>query len=240
MPSPSHDLPVSDAAGVRTAAIEDSYFEYDRPEIRALVPATAQRVLDVGCGGGAFGAALKAERGIQVMGVELFPDAAARAAERLDEVAIANLDGATELPFDEAAFDAITFGDVLEHLRDPQELLRTARRYLAPGGVIVCSIPNIKHWSVIRDLLARDRWEYKDAGLLDRTHVRFFTLEEIDVMMGETGYEVEHLEAVNMGDMPDSMQIVVHAAQVLGADPDECEARMNAYQYLVVARPAGA
>jgi SAM-dependent methyltransferase len=227
------------AAGVRRADIEDNYFEWDRPEIRALVPASARRVLDVGCGGGAFGAALKAERDIEVKGVELFPDAAARAAERLDEVAVANLDGAGELPFEESYFDAITFGDVLEHLRDPAGLLRTARRYLAPGGVIVCSIPNVKHWTVVFDLLVKDRWKYEDAGLLDRTHVHFFTLEEIDVMMQETGYEVAHVQATNMGNIPPQLGLLVETAGVLGADRDECEARLNAYQYLVVAKPTG-
>jgi 2-polyprenyl-3-methyl-5-hydroxy-6-metoxy-1,4-benzoquinol methylase len=153
-------------------------------------------------------------------------------------VEVADLDGATELPFEEAYFDAITFGDVLEHLRDPHGLLRTARRYLAPDGVIVCSIPNVKHWTVVFELLVKDRWEYTDAGLLDRTHVHFFTLEEIGLMMEETGFEVTHASPVDMGKLPDSLQLLPQAAEVLGADRDECEARLNAYQYLVVAKPA--
>jgi 2-polyprenyl-3-methyl-5-hydroxy-6-metoxy-1,4-benzoquinol methylase len=226
------------AAGVRRSDIEDNYFEFDRPEIRELVPQRAKRVLDVGCGGGAFGAALKAERGIEVKGVELFPDAAARAADRLDEVQIANLDGADSLPFEEGYFDAITFGDVLEHLRDPHGLLATAKRYLAPGGVIVASIPNVKHWTVVFSLLVQDRWEYTDAGLLDRTHVHFFTLEEIGLMLEETGYEALHVGSVNMGSIPKQLELLIETARVLGAEADECEARLNAYQYLIVAKPA--
>jgi 2-polyprenyl-3-methyl-5-hydroxy-6-metoxy-1,4-benzoquinol methylase len=226
------------AAGVRPegADAEDRYYQGSREDLRALVPDRARRVLDVGCGAGALGAALRAERGIEVAGIEFFADAAEIAARRLDHLVVANLDEVDELPFDEGSFDAMTFGDVLEHLRDPHRLLRVLRRYLAPGGVIACSIPNVKHWSVVVPLLVGDRWAYTDSGLLDRTHVHLFTLEEIGVMLDETGYEAIDVRPVHVPGPPPVAALARYAAG-LGADALEVEARLNAYQYLVAARP---
>jgi SAM-dependent methyltransferase len=224
------------AAGIRRAdAEDDGYFEWTRPEVRALVPPTARRVLDVGCGAGALGGALSAVRGIEVVGIELFADAAARAAERLDDVVVCDLDALTELPFPAAHFDAMVFGDVLEHLRDPHRLLRVLRRYLAPDGAIVCSIPNVKHWSVVLPLLFEDRWTYQDCGLLDRTHVHLFTLEEFGALLEQTGFEgVEVRVVCEPGPRP--VFALAEYASRFGADAGEVAARLNAYQYLVVAR----
>jgi 2-polyprenyl-3-methyl-5-hydroxy-6-metoxy-1,4-benzoquinol methylase len=225
------------AAGVRRPdSEEDGYFEWDRPELRELVPETARRVLDVGCGAGALGGALRDERGIEVVGVELFADAAARAAERLDDVVVADLDTVAELPYPHGHFDAMVFGDVLEHLRDPHRLLRALRPYLADDGVIVCSIPNVKHWSVVAPLLVRDHWRYTDSGLLDRTHLHFFTLEEIGEMLAETGFAVDRLKQV-VDPVPAELDCLSETAARLGADRTETAARLGVYQYMVVASP---
>jgi SAM-dependent methyltransferase len=232
----------SAAAGVRApeTGASDGYFDHVRPELAALVPEHARRIVDFGCGRGALGAHLKQRQGAEVIGVELFPDAAAVAAERLDQVVRADLDALDELPLEEDSVDVAIFGDVLEHLRDPHRLLRVARRYLKPFGRIVCSIPNVKHFSVVVPLLVADRFEYTDAGLLDRTHVHLFTLEEIDVMLRETGFEVASLGATNIGPLPERYRQLADLAGRLGADPRETAARLEAYQYLVVATPATA
>lgn len=223
-------------AGVRDGGAADEYFEFTRPELRALVPPTARRVLDVGCGAGALGAALKAERpGLEVVGLEGFPEAAERARGRLDDVFCLDLDALDALPDDAGTFDAMVFGDVLEHLRDPARLLRTLRGALAPDGVIVCSIPNVKHWTVVMPLLVHDRWEYQDAGLLDRTHVHFFTLEEIDLMLKDCGFEGRHVGVNDLAPLPRELTPLVDVAAAFGADRDETAARLGAYQYLIVA-----
>ena len=216
-----------------------AYFEFDRPELRALVPAGARRVLDVGCGAGALGAALREERGIEVAGLEISPAAAARAAERLDDVVETNLELLEELPFAPASFDAMIFGDVLEHLHDPHRLLRVLRPWLADGGALVCSIPNVGHWSVVLPLLANDRWPYADAGLLDRTHVHFFTLTEAEAMLRECGFALESAAATRISTPPPS-EAGELAALIggLGGDAAQAEQRLGAYQYLLVARPA--
>ncbi len=226
----------SRGAGVRDGGEADGYFEFTRPEIRQLVPASARRVLDVGCGAGALGAALKGERpGLEVVGLEGFPEAAERARARLDGVFCLDLDGLDTLPDDLGTFDAIVFGDVLEHLRDPARLLRTLRGALSDDGVIVCSIPNVKHWTVVMPLLVHDRWEYQDAGLLDRTHVHVFPLNEIDLMLRDCGFAPQHVGVNNLSPLPTELTPLVDLVAAFGADRDEAAARLGAYQYLVVA-----
>ena len=216
---------------------DDAYFEFDRPELRALVPADARRVLDVGCGAGALGGALREERGIEVMGLELSPDAAARARERLDAVVEADLDELDDLPFERGGFDAMVFGDVLEHLRDPHRLLRTLRPWLADDGALVCSIPNVAHWSVVLPLLTQDRWPYADAGLLDRTHVHFFTLTEAELMLRECGFTVESATMTLAQSPPPTVDHLTRFLTALGTDEQTTRQRLTAYQYLLVARP---
>ncbi|MDP8943322.1 MAG: class I SAM-dependent methyltransferase [Actinomycetota bacterium] len=229
------------APGVRGASVgegaDDAYYHSSRPDLRALIPADARRALDVGCGAGALGAALKEERGMEVHGIELFPDAAAVAAERLDAVITADLETLDALPVPRDYFDAMTFGDVLEHVHDPHRLLRVLRPYLAPGGLIACSIPNVKHWSVVFSLLVKDRWTYEDKGLLDRTHVHFFTLEEIDHMLQDTGFAPVSVQAI-ASPLPPALMPLAELAARFGAELDETVARLGAYQYVVVARRA--
>ena len=217
----------------------EQYFEFDRPELRALVPEGARRVLDVGCGAGALGAALKAERGVEVTGLELSPEAAARAAERLDRAIEANLEQLEELPFGAGYFEAMVFGDVLEHLHDPHRLLRTLRPWLADSGAIVCSIPNVGHWSVVLPLLASDRWTYQDAGLLDRTHVHFFTLTEAEAMLRECGFALRSAAATRLSAPPPPQMAELAALLAsFGTDQRAAEQRLTAYQYLLLAHPA--
>jgi 2-polyprenyl-3-methyl-5-hydroxy-6-metoxy-1,4-benzoquinol methylase len=225
-------------AGVREEAGDQSYFEHTRPELRALVPIEARRVLDVGCGGGALGATLKAERpGCEVVGLEGFPEAAARARGRLDDVLCLDLDSLEALPPDAGKFDALVFGDVLEHLRDPLRLLRTLLPALADDGVLVLSIPNVKHWTVLYPLLVKDRWTYEDAGLLDRTHVHFFTGATVAEMLRELGLDLVHLGVNDLAPLPPELEPLAGLAEALGGDRAEAAARLGAYQYLLVARP---
>ena len=236
--------PEAPAAGVRAADVgdggHDAYYTGDREDIRALLPAGARRVLDVGCGAGTLGAALKAQTGAEVVGLELFEEAAALAETRLDAVHRVDLQTLTELPYPDGYFDAMTFGDVLEHMHDPHGLLRTLRRYLADGGTIVCSIPNVKHWTVVMDLIVRDRWTYDDKGLLDRTHVHFFTLEEIGDMLDEVGFDADTVQATTIGPAPPAVEQLAGFAAAFGQPRDEVLARLNAYQYLVRARRSDA
>lgn len=148
-----------------------------------------KRVLEFGCAGGAVSQALS-QRGCRVVGVELDPDLASRAKEFCEEVIVAD---AEELDFDEAfggqTFDVAVFGDVLEHLREPVQLLRRARPFLAPEGYVVASIPNVAHGAV-RLALFKGRFRYTPEGLLDETHLRFFTHASMRKLFEEAGFQL--------------------------------------------------
>jgi spore maturation protein CgeB/ubiquinone/menaquinone biosynthesis C-methylase UbiE/Tfp pilus assembly protein PilF len=184
---------------VLSASPEDAYYECPRRELLQHVPGRARRVLDVGCGAGAFGHTLKQERGVEeVAGIELVETAAARAREVLDQVLVGNLEE-MDLPFPEGYFDCIVCGDVLEHLVDPAASLRKLARVLAPAGVIVISIPNVRFHDVV-GMLSLGFWTYADAGILDQTHLRFFTRAELPGLIQRAGLEVAELTPLNMRD----------------------------------------
>lgn len=154
----------------------------------------ARRVLDVGCATGYLGQALR-QRGATVVGLEVDPEMAEEARLVLDEVVVADLNQAPpSRHFDSGGFDAIVFADVLEHLLDPQAVLADAVSLLAEDGCVVVSLPNITHASM-RLALLQGRWDYTDEGILDRTHLRFFTRASLAAMVEAAGLEIETLSA---------------------------------------------
>jgi 2-polyprenyl-3-methyl-5-hydroxy-6-metoxy-1,4-benzoquinol methylase len=164
----------------------------------AMVPLDVATLLDVGCGTGGFGLALKQERSISVTGVETSAEAAAVAKGRLDRV----LEGSIDNHFESlkgSNFDCIVFNDVLEHMVDPWATLREAVLWLRPKGYVLASIPNVRYFQVLRGLLLRREWKYEDSGVLDRTHLRFFTASAVRELFESTGYRVLTLKGVNGG-----------------------------------------
>lgn len=152
----------------------------------------AHRVLDVGCWAGDLGRVL-IDRGCRVSGFEIDADAAAIAAEHLDAVVVGDLDAAPlSGHFEAGSFDAIIFADVLEHVMDPVGVLADSVRLLAPGGRIVISIPNVTHGS-LRLALLQGRWRTTDTGLLDRTHIRFFSREGLVRLVADAGLVIDAL-----------------------------------------------
>ena len=145
-----------------------------------------KRVLDIGCATGYLARALVAQ-GCTVSGVEYEADAAEQARPTLDRLLVGDLEELDLVEFfGREQFDALVFGDVLEHLRDPLAVLRRARPLLARGGCVVISVPNIAHGAA-RLALLKGRWEYRQLGLLDTTHLRFFTLASLREMLREAG-----------------------------------------------------
>ncbi len=181
---------VHSGAAVQAGGRPLSYYVQARPEVADLVPPECRRVLEIGCGAGELGRLLK-ERGCFVAGVELVPEAAEAARRHLDQVVTADVE-ADGLPFAPGSFDAVIFADVLEHLIDPWRVLREAAGLLAPGGRVIASVPNVQNADVIWRLL-RGRWDYRERGILDRGHLRFFTLHGIREMFEQARLAVERV-----------------------------------------------
>lgn len=155
------------------------------------MPDGVNRVLDVGCGAGATGYAIKHRSGAEVIGVALDTNAAGQAEERLDSVITDSLEELDDNAFPAGHFDCILCADVLEHMVDPWDALRKLHCWLSDDGVLIASLPNLRHITAELKTLT-DRWEYDPAGdILDKTHLRFFTLRTMLNMFAETGYRVE-------------------------------------------------
>ena len=145
-----------------------------------------RRVLDLGCATGYLAEALGAN-GCTVSGVEYVPEAAEKARPFLDKLVVADLNDVDLVAeFGAGTFDVLVFGDVLEHLMDPVSVLRRTVPQLAPGGSVVISIPNVTHGS-LRLAHLQGRWQYTETGLLDRTHIRFFTRRSLLEMLAAAG-----------------------------------------------------
>lgn len=173
------------------------YYGHPRREMAGFVPHGAGVILDIGCGAGAFAAGLiESGRQLEIWGVEMCPEAATLASEVMDEVLVGDLFSVLpDLP--RGRFDCIVLNDVLEHVMHPDEVLRRVKPLLAPGGRVVASIPNVRHFFNVLDLVVHGRWDYADEGILDRTHLRFFTRSSIRRMFVESGYEIDSMKGIN-------------------------------------------
>ena len=177
------------------------YYRYPRTEMLPFLPEAPSRVLEIGCGAGAFAAEVrKRHPGCRILGVDRDEAALAKAAAVCDEVRHGDAqEAADRLLAEPGRFDVVVLNDILEHLEDPWRILRSIRGLLAPGGRVVASIPNVRFAPVIKDLVVRGEWTYTGAGVLDRTHLRFFTRKSIVAAFSECGFKVDRIEGINPG-----------------------------------------
>jgi len=175
---------------------ESSYFMHDRPEVLSLVDRPVTMALDVGCGSAHFAAAIKQRTGATVWGIEPSTRAADAARSRIDRVLEGTFEQVKgELPVH--AFDAIFLNDVLEHMVDPWDALHKMRGLLQANGRIYASIPNVLFAESLLQILRSRDWRYTAAGILDITHLRFFTRTSILRLFDDTGYRVERIVPLN-------------------------------------------
>lgn len=206
----------------------------ERPELTRRLPDGTLRILDVGCGaGGGIASARSRKRAWAVTGIERDPRLAAQARERCDRVVEGDLrDALPRLARDGERFDALVFADVLEHLEDPVAALHAARALAAPGALLLVSVPNVGHLSVVRDLML-GRFDPVPAGLLDAGHLRWFTREFLTQILEETGWRIDSIESAPGAPSPDPEPLL----RLAGLWPDLDSQSLATYQWIAEARP---
>jgi SAM-dependent methyltransferase len=210
-------------------------YEQLRPDLQAWVPAEAERILDIGCATGAFGAAIQARQQCRVVGIELNPELATRAGQQLDHVLQQSVEDIPEATF-AGEFDCIVCGDVLEHLRDPWTAIGKFSCWLKPHGRLIATMPNVGHWSIAADLL-RGRWDLVPFSLLCWGHLRFFTRSGVEQLVSGHGFIVEHLQGMEET-LPPVGEVFL---QQVAATVDEVDlASLRTSEWLLVARKGAA
>lgn len=175
---------------------EERYFAGARHDMVARLPFDpSASILEIGCGSGNTGAlALAKGRAARYVGVELMPEPAAAARQKVTEVIVGDVEQ-IDLDLKPAEFDALILSEVLEHLREPEALLFRLQRFVRPGGIVLASSPNISHWKVIRELVL-GRFPQADRGVFDRTHLRWFTPDSFAAMFERSGFKVTNITPV--------------------------------------------
>jgi len=170
----------------------NSYYSNSREALAgfALRNGISGTIVDLGCASGGMGSALRRSNSVdRVVGVEV-SNAATTAAEVLDHVVHGSLEHDhvwNDLP---ASFDSLVCADILEHLTHPELILERAVNRLSTNGLAIFSFPNVAYYRVLKDLLLHDRWQYTDCGVLDRTHLRFFSISSASALVEGAGLRV--------------------------------------------------
>jgi SAM-dependent methyltransferase len=210
----------------------DGYYDGFNERLLGAVPARVRRLLEIGCARGQLGHDLKRQDpGRWVAGVELDADATQAARQRLDEVFVLDVQAATP-PIEPASLDCILFGDVLEHLVDPEDVLRRYRELLAPDGVVLASVPNVQHFSVVKGLVRGD-FMYQPSGLLDATHLRFFTHMSFAKLMLDAGFLPTVLDRIRSGEADPFVEAAVPLLRHCGVHPHAATEPLDTYQYII-------
>jgi SAM-dependent methyltransferase len=219
-----------------------SYYTNINPDLLEVVPMNARRVLEIGCGDGSFAGAVKARNpSVCYTGVELFDEAATAAKRHVDQVIKGNIEDQeifTQLEQSQVGdlFDVLIFGDVLEHLLDPWALLSKLRKIMTLNAVCVICIPNVSHWSLLKQQLS-GRWNYADSGLLDRTHLRFFTRETATEMLEGAGWSVVGAKPRNL--WADQTKLALKqfepVIEAFGLNKAKANIDLSAFQWIISA-----
>ncbi len=211
-----------------TQSADDTYYRHVRNDFLKLFPKKANRVLDIGCAAGEVLGHFKRLGADKLVGIELRDDVAefAMKSGNADAVHVGDF-MELELPYEKGYFDVISAGFVLEHMPDPWAALEKMKSLLTSDGQIIVTLPNIRHISVSLSLLFRGKWEYEDEGIMDRTHLRFFTRSTIIDLFNDAGLEIIQIQPEVSG-----LKNVLLNRLTLGLFPD-----MFGYAFNMVVTP---
>jgi 2-polyprenyl-3-methyl-5-hydroxy-6-metoxy-1,4-benzoquinol methylase len=180
---------------------DNGYFANDRSELLKFMPSGISKILDVGCGSGDFGAFLKTQNNYEIWGIEPNKSSTIIAQKKLDKVITGQFESKlTEL--NNQKFDLICFNDVLEHLVNPSEVLELSKQFLSEPGYVMASIPNIRYYRVILSLLRDKDFKYQSFGVMDETHLRFFTKKSMIRLFENCNFEILNIEGINEIKLP--------------------------------------
>ena len=170
------------------------YFNQDRKEMVCFLPESYQRVLEVGCGAGGF--AQWYVKSSELWGIEPDVDAARSAETSYKQLLCGTFNEcADQLP--NHYFDLVVCNDVIEHMPDSEQFFEKIAGKMVAGGRIIGSVPNVRYWHHLREVLVEKDWQYRDSGILDRTHLRFFTEKSLSHLIQSQGLTIEKLEGIN-------------------------------------------
>lgn len=211
------------------------------PALLDLLPVDARRVVEVGCSSGALAREYKKTNpACHYTGVEIVPEYAELARRYCDSVVVSDIETVDDAVLAERfAADCWIFGDSLEHMRDPWGLLARIRRTIPPNGSIVACIPNVQHWSV-QARLCRGDFRYEERGLLDKTHLRWFTRRTIVEMFDHAGFRIVEGGEITFAPEPQRdlvLPLIRALAAGIGADPDLAVKEAIPSQYVIRAVP---
>lgn len=173
--------------------MNEGYYQNQRPEIYKMVPESARKVLEIGCAAGGF--RLNFSDQVEYWGVEPVQEAAEQARQKNMKVLCGTYDEVCD-QVPNAYFDMVVCNDVIEHVPDSEAVLVSLKSKLVPNGVLVGSVPNVRFWRNLINLLFKRDWKYEESGILDRTHIRFFTSKSFRRLMRGAGYELVKMEGI--------------------------------------------
>ena len=180
--------------------MDDTNYQYpyfQRKEMLQFVPLECKKILEVGCGDGRFSSLLKEREGVEVWGIEIHPDSAAVASRKLDKVLCGDFVEILKMDLQENTFDCIVFNDVLEHFLYPEEILAGLKKILIKDGYVVSSLPNFRYVGNLWEIIIDKDFQYKSAGILDKTHMRYYTEKSIIRLYQQSGYKVLKCQGIN-------------------------------------------
>ena len=220
-----------------------TYFGNINPELLEIAPLTARRVLELGCGEGAFAAAYRARNpAAHYTGIEVHAPSAAIAEPHVDRLLLGDFEAMDD---DEVSggepFDLIVMGDVLEHMTDADRVLARLNGLLADDGHLLVSVPNVAHWTALFHLI-NGRWPAQESGLFDRTHLRFFTLQSLTEALGRAGLRL--VKGKTRRFLLDSetaekwIPPLADLAEKMGVDRQGFLSRSSTLQYVVLSEKA--
>ena len=210
----------------------DKQYTASRPELLELISPDSRKILDVGCADGHLSSFFRDQYNAEVWGVEISHTMADKAKNKMDRVLVGPIENFfSALP--DKYFDTIILADILEHLIDPCLVLLKLRGKLTDNGAFVASIPNVGHWGVIKNLL-KGIWRYTDYGLMDSSHLRWFTRQTIYEMFNSVGLHIKVM-SVTLTDYENIPESFLRACQNIGIDSERLKLESQVFQYLIQA-----